>query len=78
MDSVENIVNESIRKNIKADCPSCKTEGSNFIYLGLNKMILDSGLGIDFFIEKYGKGILFLYDCQTCQSSQTGASISFY
>ena len=78
MDGVEDIVNEPIKKFIKADCPSCKTEGSDFLYLGLNKTILDCCLGIDFFIEKYGKGVLFLYDCQSCQTSQTGASIKPY
>lgn len=75
---VESILKEPEAKNLKADCKSCKTEKAGFTYLGLNKMILDTGLGIDFFLEKYGQGALFLYGCVSCNTSQTLASLKPY
>jgi hypothetical protein len=69
---------DELKKEIRAECVSCKTLDSLFVYVGINKLAFESDLGMDFFKERYGKGIFFLYNCENCHSSQTLASLRPY
>ena len=64
-------------KTITANCPSCKVEGSNFDYIGLNDSFL-TPQNRDFFLKKYGEEAFVLYGCGACSSSLTLKTIQDY
>ena len=70
-------VKEPLEKKVKADCPSCKQIKVDFTFVGLNKLILESSIKDDL-LRKYGNGSLYLYDCDSCSTSMTLASLDIY
>ena len=66
-----------LEKTITANCPSCKVEGSNFDYIGLNDSFL-TPQNREFFLKKYGEEAFVLYGCGACSSSLTLKTIQDY
>ena len=77
MDRDADTVKEPLEKKVRADCSSCKSVDVYFNFIGVNSLILDSPIS-EFLLAKYGERALYLYGCESCNTSMTLSSLDAY